>query len=44
MNHSDLNQTAHDKNAIFFHPDFTVGLGISPNLLHFHAARGLYRR
>ena len=27
---------------IFFHPDYTVGFGISPN--HALRARGLYRR
>jgi len=29
---------------ILFHPDFTVGLGVSPSQPYFHMGRGLYRR
>jgi hypothetical protein len=30
--------------ATFFHPDFTVGSGVSPDLHRHTCARGLYRR
>lgn len=40
----DLGTVHHTLCHIFFHPDFTVGTGISPVQFSIKRSRGLYRR